>query len=133
MRTRRLLPVVAMVAAVAMLTGCALRSADEPTAGAQTGDESTATTEGRDDGEPRTVPARVQSRPGGPMEEVEMKVHPVPVQPRTVPADEVDLPDDELVLGMVADGRAVAYPVRYLALSEVVNDRVGEAAITPTW
>lgn len=80
-----------------------------------------------------TVRATVQIRPGGPVEEIEMEVHEVPVDPPTVAADEIELRDDELVVGVVLDGQAVAYPVRYLALSEVVNDRVGETAIAPSW
>lgn len=80
-----------------------------------------------------TVRAEVQLRPGGPVEEVEMSVEPVPVDPPTVEAAEADLDPDELVLGVVLDGRPVAYPIRYLALSEVVNDRVGETPIAPSW
>jgi hypothetical protein len=83
--------------------------------------------------ERETVRAEVQLRPGGPVEEVEMSVQPVPVDPPTVAAAEVDLDPDELVLGVVLDGRPVAYPIRYLALSEVVNDRVGETSIAPSW
>ena len=80
-----------------------------------------------------SVRAVVQSRPGGPVEEVDMAVHEVPVDPETVAADEIDLSDDELVLGLVIDGQAIAYPIRYLALFELINDRVGKTAITPTW
>lgn len=80
-----------------------------------------------------TVRAVVQSRPGGPFEEVEMEVHEAPVDPLTVAADEVDLEEDELVIGVVVDGEAVAYPVRYLAMSEVINDRIGDTPIAPSW
>lgn len=80
-----------------------------------------------------SVRAVVQSRPGGPVEEVDMAIHEVPVDPRNVAADEVDFQDDELVLGLVIDGRAMAYPIRYLSLFELVNDRIGKTAITPTW
>jgi len=80
-----------------------------------------------------TVRARVQMRPGGPLEEVEMRVAEAPVDPPTVAADAVDLEDDELVVGVVLDGEAIAYPVRYLAMSEVVNDRVGDTPIAPSW
>ena len=80
-----------------------------------------------------TVRAVVQMRPGGPVEEVEMEVHEAPVDPPTVAAGAVDLEEDELVMGVVVDGQAVAYPVRYLALSEVVNDRVGDTPIAPSW
>jgi len=79
------------------------------------------------------VRATVQSRPGAEHEEMDMKVFPAPVDLPTRAAEEVDMDDDELVLGVVIDGEAVAYPVRYLALSEVANDWVGETAIAPSW
>lgn len=81
----------------------------------------------------RTLTARVQSRPGGPREEVEMAVYAAPVAPQRLTAEAADLPSDDLVLGIVADGRAVAYPIRYLALSEVVDDQVGDLPVAPTW
>lgn len=81
----------------------------------------------------RTVRARVQARPGGPIEDVEMSVHEVPVDPKTVSADEAKLEDDELVLGLVVEGSAIAYPIRYLSMFEVVNDRVGDTPLAPTW
>lgn len=81
----------------------------------------------------RTVRGVMQPRPGAPAEEVEVKVHAVPVDPPSVPAAEADLPDDDLVIGVVVDSRAMAYPVRYLALSEVVDDRVGDTPVAPSW
>ena len=83
--------------------------------------------------EQRTVRARVQAHPGGPVEDVEMTIREVPVDPKTVAANEVDLEDDELVLGLVVDGQPIAYPIRYLAMFEVVNDRVGNTPLAPTW
>lgn len=80
-----------------------------------------------------TVRAVVQVRPGQAPEEVEMEVHPVPVDPPAREVGEVDLADDELVLGIVAGGQAMAYPVRYLALHEVVDDRVGDTPVAPSW
>ncbi len=81
----------------------------------------------------RSIKVRVQPRPGAPVEDVDMKIHPSPTDLRSVSADETTLGDDELVVGVVADGRAMAYPIRYLAMYEIVNDRVGEAAVAPTW
>lgn len=86
-----------------------------------------------DTGSSNTVRALVQIRPGGPFEELEMEVREVPVDPPTVDASAAELDDDELVLGVVLNGEAVAYPVRFLALSEVINDRVGDTPIAPTW
>ncbi len=84
-------------------------------------------------GQQRTVRARVQPRPGAPAEEIEMGVHEVPVNPPSVPAAEAELADEELVLGVVVDGQAMAYPIRYLATVEVLNDKVGDASLAPTW
>ncbi len=42
-------------------------------------------------------------------------------------------PNDDLVLGVVVDGKAMAYPIRYLAMSEVLNDRVGDTPLAPSW
>lgn len=81
----------------------------------------------------RTVRARVQARPGGPIEDVEMSVHEVPVDPKTVSAAEAQLEDDELVLGLVIEDQTIAYPIRYLAMFEVINDRVGGTPLAPTW
>ncbi len=83
--------------------------------------------------EERTVTTKVQSRPGGPIEEFEMPVHEVPVNPPSLTAAEAQLEDTDLVLGVVVDGQAMAYPIRFLALHEVINDRVGETALSPTW
>lgn len=79
------------------------------------------------------VRATVQRSPGAVHEEMDMKVFPAPVDLPTRAADEVDLDDDELVLGVVIEGEAVAYPIRYLALSEVANDWVGDTPIAPSW
>ncbi len=85
------------------------------------------------DGQERTVRARVQPRPGAPVEMMEMQVHEVPVNPDSVAADEANLEDTELVLGVVIDGLPMAYPIRYLAAVEVVNDVVGDTSLAPTW
>ncbi len=79
------------------------------------------------------VRAVVQARPGGPVEEVEMDVHAAPVDLPVESAEEADLKDDELVLGLVIDGQAMAYPIRYLAMSEVINGTVGKTPVAPTW
>lgn len=82
---------------------------------------------------PRTVHATVQMRPGGPVVEADMPVHAVPVDPPIVSASSADLADDELVLGLVLDGEATAFPIRFLAMFEVVNSRVGKTPVAPTW
>lgn len=81
----------------------------------------------------RTVKAFVQPRPGRPRSETEMKVFESPVDLPIEDAGTVSLDDNDLVLGVVSDGVAVAYPVRYLAMFEVVNSLVGTTLVAPTW
>ncbi len=85
------------------------------------------------EGPSKTVRATVQARPGGPVEEVEMAVHEAPVDLPLVSVAEANLQDDDLVLGVVLDGQATAYPIRFLALSEVVNGTAGKTPVAPTW
>jgi len=82
---------------------------------------------------PRTVRATVQPRPGAPRQEVEMRIFSVPLDPPMVPAKKAHLADDELVLGVAMGGAAVAFPIRYLGLFEVLNSRVGKTPVAPTW
>lgn len=84
-------------------------------------------------GESKKVRAKVQVRPGGPTVEAEMAVVPSPTDPASVPAAESRLPEEDLVLGVVLDGKARAYPIRFLALYEIVNDRVGNTPVAPSW
>ena len=79
------------------------------------------------------VSGDVQIEPGGERHLTEVEVVGVPENPLTVPAGELDLPDQDLVLGVVIDGRARAYPIRYLALSEIVDDWIGDTPVAPTW
>lgn len=81
----------------------------------------------------QSVRGRMQPRPGAPEEDVEVEVHEVPVNPPSVDADDAGLHDDELVVGVVVDGQPMAYPIRYLATTEVVDDTVGDTALAPTW
>ena len=46
---------------------------------------------------------------------------------------EAGLDDQDLVLGMVRDGQAMAWPIRYLAMYEVVNSKAGKKPVAPTW
>lgn len=81
----------------------------------------------------RTVKGLMQVRPGGPLEETEVKVHTVPDDLPLVSAEAATLNDDDLVLGVVADGAPVAYPIRYLAMFEVVDSQAGKLPVAPTW
>ena len=82
---------------------------------------------------PKKVKGHVQVRPGGPMQETEMNVYPVPVDVPAVDADRANLKDDDLVLGVVVNGEAMAYPIRYLAMYEIVDDWVGKTPVAPSW
>ena len=80
-----------------------------------------------------TVRGRLQTRPGGPMEDAEVPVRPRPDSFPAVPAAETTLDDDALVLGLVIGDEARAYPIRHLARYEVVGDRVADVAVAVTW
>lgn len=82
---------------------------------------------------PRSVKGLMQAHLGGPMEEVEVAVHQVPVDVPSVDANQASLDDDDLVLGVQIDEQAMAYPIRYLAMYEIVDDRVGDTPLAPTW
>ncbi len=53
--------------------------------------------------------------------------------PRMVNAEDARLQDDARVLGLIVNGSARAYPVRYLTVHEIVNDREGEQFYTVTY
>ncbi len=71
--------------------------------------------------------------PGNSTQEVSMRVHEVPVDPPSVEANQARLKGKDLVLGVVVDGKAMAYPIRYLALHEVVDGQVGGSPLALTW
>ncbi len=60
---------------------------------------------------------------------------PLNVNPQIISAAEVDLRDDDMVMGVVFNGQARAYPVNYMngPRNEVVNDQLGGLPIAPTW
>lgn len=80
-----------------------------------------------------TVRATLQTRPGGPLEEVEVPVLENAAELTVAGAAEAQLDDDELVLGVVVEGRARAYPIRYLGRYEVLDDRLAGVAVAATW
>lgn len=81
----------------------------------------------------RTVRGRMQPKPGAPVQDVEVAVHEAPAEVQLGSPAEAKLDDQDLVLGVVVGGQAVAYPIRFLAEWEVVNSRVGDASLAPTW
>ena len=91
------------------------------------------------DASQRSVRGKMQPRPGAAEEEVEVAVHEVPVDPPSLSVAEAmrelvsPLTHDELVLGVVVNGHPMAYPIRYLATTEVIDDTVGDTPAAPTW
>ena len=83
--------------------------------------------------ETHTVRGRVQLRPGGPVVDGEFEVHAVPTDLPTVGADAAPLEDDDLVLGIVVEDSAVAFPIRFLAMFEIIDHRVGDTPLAPSW
>lgn len=134
-RLRAALSLACVLGLAALLAGACTPAADveSPSAEGEQGEREVSEERETEERETTTVRAHVQMRPGGPTEEVEMEVHPVPVDPPTVAADDADLGDDELVLGVVVEGQPMAFPIRYLALTEVANTRVADTPLTPTW
>lgn len=53
--------------------------------------------------------------------------------PDFLPADEAPLLDDELVMGVVIEGKAKAYPVSVLRFREMVDDELAGWPILVTW
>ena len=53
----------------------------------------------------------------------------------TVSVENAQLGDDDLVIGVVVEGQARAYPVNYMngPLNEVVNDQLGDTRLAATW
>ena len=76
----------------------------------------------------------------GPRDLSEMSGHrdagfPLNVDPEIITAADADLGDDDLVIGIVIEGQARAYPVNYMngPLNEVVNDTLAGEPIASTW
>lgn len=60
---------------------------------------------------------------------------PLNVNPQIVSITEANLRDDDMILGVVFNDQARAYPVNYMngPRNEVVNDQLGGLPIAPTW
>lgn len=80
---------------------------------------------------------------GGPVEPADRSAftslkdggYPLNLDPEIVAAEDCDIGDDDLVMGVVVNGEARAYPVNYMngPYNEVVNDKLGGQAIAPSW
>lgn len=60
---------------------------------------------------------------------------PLNVDPEIVGAQDAELGAGDMVMGIVINGEARAYPVNYMngPFNEVVNDHLGGQAIAPSW
>lgn len=60
---------------------------------------------------------------------------PLNVDPEIVAADDVEIGDEDMVMGVVINGEPRAYPVNYMngPFNEIVNDELGGEAIAPSW
>ena len=54
-------------------------------------------------------------------------------QPTFVSADDIDWEPETLIVGVAFDGEAKAYPVNFLNIHEMVNDRIGGTPILVSW
>jgi hypothetical protein len=60
---------------------------------------------------------------------------PLNLDPEAVPASQAPLDDGDMVIGLVLNQEARAYPVNYMngPTNEVVNDTLGNTPIAPSW
>ncbi len=60
---------------------------------------------------------------------------PLNVDPEIVSAEDVEIGDEDMVMGVVINGEPRAYPVNYMngPFNEIVNDELGGEAIAPSW
>ncbi len=60
---------------------------------------------------------------------------PLNLNPTIISAEEADIDSSDMVMGIVINGQARAYPVNYMngPTNEVVNDVLGGQAIAPSW
>ena len=115
-----------VAAALAILAALTMVVSLVPVVRSAPGDDKQQDAVTKPESKPRKVKAFVQPKPGAAREEIEMTVHPVPVDPPMVSADDAEMDDDEIVLGVTLGIYEVAFPIRYLAMFEVVNSHVGK-------
>jgi len=63
------------------------------------------------------------------------RAFPAITDPKLVPAEQSDLANNELVIGVEIDGEARAYPINQLTgpRREIINDTLAGTAIAATW
>lgn len=53
--------------------------------------------------------------------------------PTFVSADEIDWEPETLIVGVALDGEAKAYPVNFMNIHEMINDRIAGTPILVSW
>ena len=81
----------------------------------------------------RRVEVHAQPRPGEPAEDIKMRVHPAPTELNIVPADSINLPKGDIVVGVIHMGVVIAYPVRFLGHREIASTVINGLPIAPSW
>ena len=81
----------------------------------------------------RTITGKVQTRPGGERVEASIPIRTVPDDLPVVAASEAELAENDLVLGVALNGSALAFPIRYLGMYEVINQQFAGVSMAPTW
>lgn len=119
--------------ALAFLVALTMVGSLVPAVRSAPGDDKQRDAASKPESKPRKVKAFVQPKPGALREEIEMTVHAVPVDPPLVSADDAEMDDDEIVLGVTLGTYDVAFPIRYLAMFEVVNSHVGKTPVAASW
>ncbi len=122
-----------LVAALAILVAWTMVGSLVPVVRSDPGEDKKQNAASKRESKPRKVKAFVQPKPGAAREEIEMTVHPVPVDPPLVSADDAEMDDEEIVLGITLGIHEVAFPIRYLAMFEVVNSQVGKTPVAASW
>lgn len=121
------------VAALAILIALTMVGSLVPIVRSASGDDKRQDAASKPELKPRKVKAFVQPKPGAAREEIEMTVHPVPVDPPLVSAGDAEMDEEEIVLGVTVGSYDVAFPIRYLAMFEVVNSHVGKTPVAASW
>jgi hypothetical protein len=69
------------------------------------------------------------------MMHINEKGYPLNVNPEIAGVDNTPMADEDIVMGIVIQGEARAYPVNYMngPRNEVVNDQLGGSSIAATW
>ncbi len=80
-----------------------------------------------------TVRGVMQAMPGDELALIDAGVHRTPANLPFLETTQVKLRNRDLVLGVSRGGQHWALPIRFLALYEVINMRLGKLPVAATW